>query len=284
MHWRPRRTIPHTGKSSSVSRPLMSTPPRRPSMPAAAASCKGPLQRRTRTPCRGLRQQRQRVGLLQSAGPVKMENPGRWPEKPVARVSTHHIGGRRGTRTPTLTRQNTGLPAVSFRVVPVQSRSLPADMFSGLDGVKSSHQVSGVHRARRGSPNRRPVVLSLSITPAGSGFPAQGETHIRGHVRGLRTPLRRPRVACWPRQGPGGVTITLCSVPTCCTPSGTPRTCRVPPAWPTAISLAAAPSLGPRRATRRRSRHVCTSAPSSPSAGPGPQAAASSAADCAADW
>ena len=146
-----------------------------------------------------------------------------------------------------MTRQNTGLPAVSFRVVPVQSRSLPADMFSGLDGVKSSHQVSGVHRARRGSPNRRPVVLSLSITPAGSGFPAQGETHIRGHVRGLRTPLRRPRVACWPRQGPGGVTITLCSVPICCTPSGTPRTCGVPPAWPTAISLTAAPSLGPRR-------------------------------------
>ena len=46
-------------------------------------------------------------------------------------------GGAKGTRTPALTRQNTDSPAVSLRLVPVQYLSLPAVMFSGLDGVKS---------------------------------------------------------------------------------------------------------------------------------------------------
>ena len=46
-------------------------------------------------------------------------------------------GGAKGTRTPVLTRQNTGLPAVSLRLVPLRSRSLLAVSFSGLDGVKT---------------------------------------------------------------------------------------------------------------------------------------------------
>jgi hypothetical protein len=48
-----------------------------------------------------------------------------------------YSGGAKGIRTPALTRQNTGLPGLSFLFVPVRSRSLPAVAFSGLDGVKS---------------------------------------------------------------------------------------------------------------------------------------------------
>ena len=36
-------------------------------------------------------------------------------------------GPRMGTRIPALTRQNAGLSAVSFRLIPIQYRSLPAD-------------------------------------------------------------------------------------------------------------------------------------------------------------
>ena len=49
-------------------------------------------------------------------------------------------GGAKGIRTPALTRQDTDLPAVSLRLVPIRSRSLPAVLFSGLDGVKTSRQ------------------------------------------------------------------------------------------------------------------------------------------------
>ena len=42
------------------------------------------------------------------------------------------------------------LPADSFRLVPVQSRSLPAVSFSGLDGVKSGHLIHRAGRSRRG--------------------------------------------------------------------------------------------------------------------------------------
>lgn len=43
----------------------------------------------------------------------------------------------RGIRTPAMTRKNAGLPACSLHLVPIQSRSLPAVLFSGLDGVKT---------------------------------------------------------------------------------------------------------------------------------------------------
>jgi hypothetical protein len=39
---------------------------------------------------------------------------------------------------PDPTRKNTALPPCSLRPGPVQSRSLPASLFSGLDGVKTS--------------------------------------------------------------------------------------------------------------------------------------------------
>ena len=45
----------------------------------------------------------------------------------------------KGDLNPCLTRQNAGPPAVSLRLGPVQSRSLPAVSFSGLDGVKRGH-------------------------------------------------------------------------------------------------------------------------------------------------
>ena len=48
-----------------------------------------------------------------------------------------NFSGAKGIRTPALTRQNAGLPACLLRLVPIQSRSLPAVLFSGLDGVKS---------------------------------------------------------------------------------------------------------------------------------------------------
>jgi hypothetical protein len=42
-------------------------------------------------------------------------------------------------RNRVLTRQNTGLPAVSLRLVPFRSRWLSAVFVSGFDGVKRGH-------------------------------------------------------------------------------------------------------------------------------------------------
>jgi hypothetical protein len=47
-------------------------------------------------------------------------------------------GGAKGTRTPALTTQNAVLAAVSFRLDPTCSRSVPAISLSALDGVKSA--------------------------------------------------------------------------------------------------------------------------------------------------
>jgi hypothetical protein len=66
-------------------------------------------------------------------------------------------GGAKGTRTPALTRQFNDLPAVSFRLVPVQYRSLPAVSFSGLDGVKSGHL-----QQRPGGPPQTPTAVVVS--------------------------------------------------------------------------------------------------------------------------
>ena len=57
--------------------------------------------------------------------------------------------GAKGTRTPALTRRNAGLPAVSVRLVPIQSCSLPAGLCSGLDGVKSSAKACNCGPAPR---------------------------------------------------------------------------------------------------------------------------------------
>ena len=46
-------------------------------------------------------------------------------------------GAAKGIRTPPMTRPNAGLPACALRLVPIQSRSLPAVLFSVLDGVKT---------------------------------------------------------------------------------------------------------------------------------------------------
>src|ERR1700742_5241546 len=47
--------------------------------------------------------------------------------------------GAKGIRTPALTRPNAVFTAVSFRLVPIRSRSLPAGSFSALDGVEIVH-------------------------------------------------------------------------------------------------------------------------------------------------
>ena len=47
------------------------------------------------------------------------------------------IGGAKGTRTPALTRQNSGLPAASLRLVPIQYRSLPAVSFRVLTASRA---------------------------------------------------------------------------------------------------------------------------------------------------
>ena len=51
-------------------------------------------------------------------------------------------GGAKGTRTPALTRQNSGSTAVSLPLVTSQSRSLPAVSLSSLDGVKSGRRAT----------------------------------------------------------------------------------------------------------------------------------------------
>jgi hypothetical protein len=81
-------------------------------------------------------------------------------------------GGAKGTRTPHLTRQNAGLTAVSVRLVPIGSRSLPAVSFSGLDGVKSEIKA-GVP----GTPERRiglAAIALLSSTVKRRGAPSRG--------------------------------------------------------------------------------------------------------------
>jgi len=86
-----------------------------------------------------------------------------------------------------LTRQNTGLPAVSLRLGPVLSRSLPAVSFSGLDGVKS----------RQGSDLTCPSNKSASQTPAPHYAPPP-RTSARKSARsgaggaGLRSLLDQP--------------------------------------------------------------------------------------------
>jgi hypothetical protein len=45
----------------------------------------------------------------------------------------------KGIRTPAVTGRNIVLPALSLRVVPIHSGSLPAVLCSALDGVKSRH-------------------------------------------------------------------------------------------------------------------------------------------------
>src|ERR1700756_4015878 len=47
--------------------------------------------------------------------------------------------GAKGIRTPALTRPNAVFTAVSFPLVPIRSRSLPAGSFSALDGVEIVH-------------------------------------------------------------------------------------------------------------------------------------------------
>ena len=59
------------------------------------------------------------------------------------------IGMLRGLRIPALTRENAVSTAVSFRLVPVQSRSLPTVSFSGLDAVKRGHRLPDPERAAR---------------------------------------------------------------------------------------------------------------------------------------
>ena len=73
-----------------------------------------------------------------------------WPRTPAARISVARLFERqkrcsqrwsKGIRTPALTRENADLAAVSIRLVPIQHRSLPAEMVSSLDGVKTSLPV-----------------------------------------------------------------------------------------------------------------------------------------------
>jgi hypothetical protein len=87
--------------------------------------------------------------------------------------------GAKGIRTPALTRQNAILTAVSFRLGPIQSRSVPAVSFSGLDGVKT--YSAGASSRCALSPQeivefsactseRRPISTSESLPPLASGF------------------------------------------------------------------------------------------------------------------
>jgi hypothetical protein len=58
---------------------------------------------------------------------------------------------------PCLTRQNTDLPAVSLRLVPIRSRSLPAEPDSVLDDVKSEKA------GEPGRPERRVGLAETAI-------------------------------------------------------------------------------------------------------------------------
>jgi hypothetical protein len=63
-----------------------------------------------------------------------------------------------GHQVGALTRRNAGLPARSLRLVPIQSRSLPAVLFSSLDGVKSEIKAGAA-----GAPERRIGLTETAI-------------------------------------------------------------------------------------------------------------------------
>jgi hypothetical protein len=65
-------------------------------------------------------------------------------KKKKGRISAALFSGAAGNRTRASTRQNAFWTAVSLRLVPVQSRSLPAVSFSSLDGVKSDDLIGRV--------------------------------------------------------------------------------------------------------------------------------------------
>jgi hypothetical protein len=106
----------------------------------------------------------------------------RWRPLNFMRLSIDS-GGANGTRTPTLTRENAISTAVSFRLVPFQSRSLLAVSFSGLDAVKSA----GSSGACRISPVLIRVALCVSRPiPGGGDTPPPGWPH-----RGIPLAFRR---------------------------------------------------------------------------------------------
>ena len=90
------------------------------------------------------------------------QNRERCPKTHVHDVPRHRIRVAKGIRTPVLTRKNAGSTVVSFRLVPIQSRTLPAVLFSGLDGVKSE------------SP--RPSAYRTQTRSGGDGTPCRGPT------------------------------------------------------------------------------------------------------------
>ena len=63
------------------------------------------------------------------------------------------------------TRQNTDLPASLLRLVPIQSRTLPAVLFSGLDGVKSSTLTPMGSRTRPRRPNDTRCMSATTTAP-----------------------------------------------------------------------------------------------------------------------
>jgi len=75
--------------------------------------------------------------------------------------------GAKGIRTPAPTCGNTTRPAGSIRLVPVQSRSLPAVLFSGLDGVKG-------HRPLTPTPERSCTQSGIAETGTGLTSTAMG--------------------------------------------------------------------------------------------------------------
>jgi hypothetical protein len=85
-------------------------------------------------------------------------------------------GGAKGIRIPASTRQSTGLPAGSLRLVPIQSRSLPAVLFSGLDGVKAPPLVRPAAYAR----GTLPVLLHIGVVPRWSSVRAHSQPAVPG--------------------------------------------------------------------------------------------------------
>jgi hypothetical protein len=82
----------------------------------------------------------------------------------IIRRRSCYTGGAKGTRNPSLTRQNSGSAAVSLRLVPIRSRSLPAVSFSGLDGVKSGRGTE-FRASQSAASSRLPAMRSTKVRP-----------------------------------------------------------------------------------------------------------------------
>jgi hypothetical protein len=105
----------------------------------------GLLRPLVRVGCRGGRRGHQRVVKAQLWSKCGQRGPSDSdPARAKHRLNRALNLWSLGESNPCLTRQNTDFPAVSFHLVPVRSHSLPAVSFSGLDGVKSGHQLSCV--------------------------------------------------------------------------------------------------------------------------------------------